>query len=185
MRLSPLDVQHMEFDRSVSGYKRTQVRAFLERVASEREELLKENQALRDEIAKRDERIEELKAAEADLKRTVVAAERVGNQIKENARREADLIVREADTERRDARAELRRLQDLESSFREQFRGMLHAFEEVLDRRAPAIGSDDLADAEAPAAPVEASRNGGGSAAEEERPTPEPGGQAADAERRG
>lgn len=148
MKLSPLDIQHMEFERSVSGYKRAQVRAFLERVATEREELLKELQALREELSRREARIQELQSAEADLKRTVVAAERVGNQIKENARREAELIVREADAELREARSELRRLRDLEANFREQFRGMLRAFDQTLDRRPVTIDSEDLADAE-------------------------------------
>lgn len=144
MRLSPLDIQHMEFERGVSGYKRTQVRSFLERVAAEREDLLKEVQTLRDALTEKDKRIEALQEAESDLRQAVISAERVANQIRENARQEAALIVREAEAGLRSSRAELARLHGLRESFREQFRGMLHAFERSLEVRAGAIGSDDL-----------------------------------------
>ena len=155
MRLSPLDIQHMEFERSVSGYKRQQVRAFLERIASEREDLLKELQTLRDRVAERDARIEALQEAETDLRQAVISAERIANQIRENARQEAGLILREAESGMRDkraeaeegvraARAELARLRNLRESFREQFRGMLLAFERSLDARADSIGAEEL-----------------------------------------
>lgn len=149
MRLSPLDIQHMEFERGVSGYRPAQVRAFLERIASEREDLLKEVQALRERLEHQAARIEELQQAESDLRQAVIAAERVGNQIKESARTEATLIKREAEADLRDAKTELARLRSLQDSFREQFRGMLHAFERSLDARAGRIGDEDLADQDA------------------------------------
>lgn len=153
MRLSPLDIQHMEFERGVSGYRPAQVRAFLERIASEREDLLKEVQALRERLDEQAARVEELQQAEVDLRQAVIAAERVGNQIKEGARREAALIKREAESDLHDAKAELARLRHLQTSFREQFRGMLHAFERSLDTHTDPIDSDDLHD-HAPSQPA-------------------------------
>ena len=79
MKLSPLDIEHMEFTGSVSGYSRRQVREFLERVSQQLEETLRDNQALRDEVKKRDERIEDLQVGEVELKRAVIAAERIAN----------------------------------------------------------------------------------------------------------
>lgn len=137
MRLSPLDIQHMEFERGVSGYKRSQVRAFLERVAAEREELLKELQALRDEVEEQERRIESLESAETDLRHAVIAAERIGNQMKDNARREAELILEGAEAERTSVEADVARLKTLRDDFREQFRGMLQAYRQSLD----AVGS--------------------------------------------
>lgn len=144
MRLSPLDIQHMEFARSVSGYARPQVREFLERVADEREEILRDLQALRDEMAKKDKRIEELQSTEMELKRTIIAAERIANELKENAKREAELIVQEAEQRKREilretevrlarSRADLERLDREQNLFREQFRGILDAFSRSLD----------------------------------------------------
>ncbi len=144
MRLSPLDIQHMEFQRSAGGYHRRQVREFLERVAIEREELLREFQTLRDELDRRDEQIAELQAAEAELQRAIIAAERIGNEIKENAKKEAQLILQEADHLRqerlegaearlRTAQAELSRVEREYALFREQFRGMLEAYARSLE----------------------------------------------------
>lgn len=154
MRLSPLDIQHMEFERGVSGYKRSQVRAFLERVAAEREELLKELQALRDEVDEQARRIEALQSAETDLRQAVIAAERIGNQMKDNAKREAELIVAGAESERKAVEADVARLQTLRDDFREQFRGMLEAYRQSLD--AVGGGRRVRRDAPSPATPPEA-----------------------------
>lgn len=153
MRLSPLDIQHMEFARSMQGYHRQQVREFLERVADEHEDLLHELQAVRDEMAKKDRRIDELQATEMELKRTVIAAERIANELKENAKREADLIIQEAEQRKREilreteerlarGRADLERLDREQRLFREQFRGILAAFSRSLDNFPSAEVSD-------------------------------------------
>lgn len=159
MRLSPLDIQHMEFERGVSGYKRSQVRAFLERVAAEREELLKELQALRDEVEEQERRIESLESAETDLRQAVIAAERIGNQMKDNARREAELILEGAEAERKSVEADVARLKTLRDDFREQFRGMLQAYRQSLDAVGSSRGSrsrDAKPVAPAPPPPPEA-----------------------------
>ena len=147
MRLSPLDIQHMEFERGVSGYRKAQVRAFLERIAAEREELLKELQAARDQVAEQQRRIEALEAAEADLRQAVIAAERIGNQMKDNAREEARLLVEQARAERRTVDAEIGRLRAVRDDFRERFRAMLSAYDRSLDATGAVLdgGANDRA----------------------------------------
>jgi cell division initiation protein len=143
MKLSPLDVQHQEFDGALSGYSRRQVRDFLAKVADTLEELIRENKALRDELLRAEERIEALQAGELELKHAVVAAERIGNELKQNARREAELILKGAEAQRskivegaearvKDARGELVRLEREARMFKEQFRSMLKAYENSL-----------------------------------------------------
>lgn len=100
MKLSPLDIQHMEFPAGLNGYGKRQVREFLERVAGELEDVLRENQQLRDGMKDKDAQIAELQDSEAELKRVVIAAERIANEIRENAKREADLLVKEAEQKR-------------------------------------------------------------------------------------
>lgn len=144
MRLSPLEIEHMEFPRGAGGYQRRHVRDFLERVAAEVAELLRELQDLRAELDSARQQIAELQAKEAELQRAVIAAERIGNEIKENAKREAKLILDEAERvrERRLAdldeevartRADLDRLQRERSLFREQFRALLQAYSRSLE----------------------------------------------------
>lgn len=144
MKLSPLDIEHQDFDGALSGFSKRQVRDFLAQVAAAFEDTLRDNQALREELAKRDELIEQLKMAEAELKRAVIAAERIGNELKANAKREAELIIEEARAAQermlRDAEARLReinseisRLEKESQLFREQFRGLLRAYERSLE----------------------------------------------------
>ncbi len=146
MKLSPLDIQHQEFDSAMNGYKKKQVREFLERVADTFEDLLRDNQNLRDELGEQQGKVEELQVGELELRRAVVSAERIGNEMKERAQKEAELIVREAETERgtilqdaeaqlREVRAELARTEREHKLFREQFRGMLRAYERSLDNQ--------------------------------------------------
>ncbi len=152
MKLSPLDIEHQNFDGALNGFKKRQVREFLAHVAEAFEEALHEIQRLREEIGKRDRKIEELQVAEVELKRAVIAAERIGNELKQNARREAELIVQEAeaakakltrDTELKldQAKAELARLEREKRLFREQFRGLLNAYERSLEDLAEEDGS--------------------------------------------
>lgn len=141
---SPLDIEHKEFRRSLFGYDRKQIRDFLQRLAEHTEDLLRENKRLTKELDNKGTLIEELQTGEIELKRTVVAAERISNEMKNNAEREAHLILKEAEQQKemtlREAKlrhkelsAEISRLEKERDLFREQFRGMLRAFERGLD----------------------------------------------------
>lgn len=100
MKLSPLDIQHMEFPTGMGGYGKRQVREFLESVAGELESVLRENQQLKDDMKRKQGQIDELQGSEAELKRVVIAAERIANEIRENSKREAELMVQEAEQKR-------------------------------------------------------------------------------------
>lgn len=148
MRLSPLDIEHMEFPRGAGGYQRRHVRDFLERVAEDVSELLRDMQAMQSELDMARTRVAELQTAEAELQRAVIAAERIGNEIKENAKREAKVVVAEAERVRDLRLGELdgqvdRALSDLDrlarerNLFREQFRGLLNAYLRSLEASSP------------------------------------------------
>lgn len=147
MRLSPIDIEHMEFPRGAGGYQRRHVRDFLERVAAEVAELLREMQVLQNDLDAARTRVSELQTAEAELQRAVIAAERIGNEIKENAKREASMILGEAERVRDSrlasldaqvdrSRADLDRLGRERALFREQFKGLLNAYLRSLEATA-------------------------------------------------
>lgn len=155
MRLSPIDIEHMEFPRGAGGYQKRHVRDFLERVAAEVAELLREMQTMQNELDAARTRVSELQTAEAELQRAVIAAERIGNEIKENAKREASMILTEAERVRDSrlssldslvdrSRADLDRMARERSLFREQFKGLLNAYLRSLE--ATAEVSDTLLD---------------------------------------
>ena len=155
MRLSPLDIEHMEFPRGAGGYQRRHVRDFLQRVAADVSELLRGMQAMQAELDGARARVAELQTAEAELQRAVIAAERIGNEIKENAKREAKLLIADAERVRDTRLGELdaqvnRALTDLDrlarerNLFREQFKGLLSAYLGSLEAMAPDANLSDL-----------------------------------------
>ncbi len=126
------------------GYDKSQVRDFLEEAAEALEGLARDNQTLRAELTKRDALIDELRSGESELRRAVVSAERLGSELKtraqgdaerllQDARGERAVILRDAELQLRELKAEFARTEREHRLFREQFRGMLRAYERSLD----------------------------------------------------
>lgn len=142
--LSPIDIEHASFETAAMGYRKSSVKAFLQRVASELDNLLQQQRRAQEHSDEQAARITALLEAEAELKRAVIAAERIGHEMKENAKREAELMVegarlkadgllREVEAELSAAHAELARLERSQSIVREQLRGQLSGFLRALD----------------------------------------------------
>ncbi len=96
MKITPIDIQEQKFRVSFRGYDRDEVDAFLDLVAKEVEDLLRENSFLKGEIEKLNSENENLKEMEESLKNAIVAAQKMAEDYKENAKREAENIVSEA-----------------------------------------------------------------------------------------
>jgi len=96
MRVTPLDILQKQFRESRKGYEQDEVRAFLEETRETLEEILRENQRLREEVARRDAEIASMRESESDLKQTLTLARRVAEDLERGARREADVLLGEA-----------------------------------------------------------------------------------------
>jgi cell division initiation protein len=99
MRITPLDIRKQEFRKTMRGLDSDEVYAFLITVADEYEAVLSDNKRLREHIVQLEERLTEFKSMETNLRNTLMTAEKVTADAKENARKEADLIVRGAEVE--------------------------------------------------------------------------------------
>jgi cell division initiation protein len=97
MQLTPLEITQREFRKILRGYDPEEVRHFIESVADDVGSLLKDNTAREERIAELEERVRALEAQEESLRNTLVTAQRMTEEIKANAKREADLIIREAE----------------------------------------------------------------------------------------
>ncbi len=84
----------------MGGYKRLDVRTFLNDVADDLEELLQNRQELNERLLAQEGRLAEYRQSEDDLRRAVVSAERIAQELRENARREAELISAQAEAYR-------------------------------------------------------------------------------------
>jgi cell division initiation protein len=97
MALTPLDIQKMRFPQKMRGFDPTEVENFLSLVA---EELAAKTTAL--DKAEREnryyrQRLEETEQREHQLQQTLLRAQKVSDEITNNARREAELMVKEAE----------------------------------------------------------------------------------------
>lgn len=99
MHITPLDIQQKRFRSAFRGLDRAEVDQFLNRVASEFEKLTHELNSLRDEQSHQAKLIEEYRQREQALKETMITAQRVTEEIKENARKEADIIIGRSELE--------------------------------------------------------------------------------------
>lgn len=96
MRVTPIDIIKKEFRTARNGFDRQDVESFLKDVRSTLEEILNENQRLRELVSLRDEEIAELRGEETSIKDTLLLARRLTEDLERRARREADLIIGEA-----------------------------------------------------------------------------------------
>ncbi len=99
MRITPLDIRKQEFRKAMRGLDPEEVYAFLSTVAEEYEAVLNDNKALRERLLELDDKVQEYRTMERTLRDTLLTAERVTADAKENARREANLIIKEAQIE--------------------------------------------------------------------------------------
>jgi cell division initiation protein len=96
MRITPLDIEGHTFTRRYRGFDREEVRAFLSLVAEEYEHLIAESNQLRDEMGKMQSILDEHRQREKILRDTLYTAQRVSEDLKEQARREGRVLIQEA-----------------------------------------------------------------------------------------
>jgi cell division initiation protein len=113
MRITPIDIQQHQFKTRPFGYEKAGVDRFLELVADELERQHVQIQELKEDLARTRASLEEMRAREATLKETLLTTQKVTDDLKENARREAELMLSEAHlrAERITRAAEERRIQ--------------------------------------------------------------------------
>lgn len=80
------------------GFEQEEVYSFLELVREEMEELLRENASLREQLSRADSQLLEYNNMNSTLRDTLVTTQQMVDEYKNNARKEADLIIREAET---------------------------------------------------------------------------------------
>ena len=87
MRITPLDIRKQEFKRVMRGLDGDEVHAFLNTIAEEYEAVLSDNKNLREKLVAIEERLAEYKSIETNLRNTLLTAEKLTHEAKDNARR--------------------------------------------------------------------------------------------------
>jgi len=141
MPLTPVEIRHLELRRAfLRGYRRSGVDRLLTEIADSFEDVWRERADLSDRLHELETEASKHRELEALLRSTLVSAERAAHEMRDQARRESDLIVQEAHAEgRRVIREIAADKQRLESDVR-QTRALLRTALESLDGEAREVG---------------------------------------------
>jgi cell division initiation protein len=97
MAITPLEIQKMRFSPKMRGYDPTEVEGFLSLLAEELAARIAQSEKLDRENRYYRQRLEETEHREHQLQQTLLRAQKVSDDITANARREAELMVKEAE----------------------------------------------------------------------------------------
>jgi len=97
MKITPLDIRQKRFASAFRGFMQREVEAFLELVAGEFEEVVKENISLKEEMKRLQLKLELHTERERTLQETMVTAQRISEDVKSAAKKEAEIILADAE----------------------------------------------------------------------------------------
>ncbi len=97
MKVTPTDIRNANFKKKVKGFDPEEVRIFLTMVSEEMENILKENARLLSENQELKAQLSDVQEKERMLKEIMLSTQKFVESLKENARREARIIVKDAE----------------------------------------------------------------------------------------
>src|SRR6266581_3280209 len=97
MKITPIDISGHRFAKRMRGFDPEEVRSFLNLVSGEFERIVIDNNAHKEELAQIKASIADYKERERILKETLLTAQKLSEEIKEEARKEGRLILKEAE----------------------------------------------------------------------------------------
>ncbi|MEI6915581.1 MAG: DivIVA domain-containing protein [Armatimonadota bacterium] len=146
MKITAIDLVHKKFGHSLRGYKTTDVDDLVREIASELEANARDRAKLEDQIELMRSEVSSYKEMESTLNSTMLLAQRTADELRANAYREADLVVREAEnrskeisqtayTDRVEVMNECRRLEERRDLFVDALRGAGRDLLEWIEHR--------------------------------------------------
>lgn len=144
MPLTPLDIHNKEFARSFRGYDEDQVNEFLDQIIKDYELLIRDNKELQNQVLALQERLDHFVNLEETLSKTIIVAQETADEVKNNSKKEAQLILKEAEknadriineslAKARKVALETEELKKQASIYRTRFRTFLEAQLEILN----------------------------------------------------
>ena len=146
-----MDIQNKEFERAFRGYDIEDVDDFLDNIAKDLEQLMRENVELKDQIDQLQEKNKNYQKLEDTMHNAIVIAQETADEVKNNARREADLIKREAEREAKqiieDARYRSGRILDEQEDLFKQAHLFKMRFRSFIEAQLANLESEDWMEA--------------------------------------
>ena len=143
MPLTPLDIHNKEFSRRLRGYDEDEVNEFLDLVIKDYEALIRENKEMQNQMLSLQERLNHFSNIEDTLSKAIIVAQEAADEVRSNAKKEAQLIVKEAEknadrivneslNKSRRVSLEVDELKKQASVYRARFRTLVEAQLELL-----------------------------------------------------
>ena len=95
--ITPLEIEQKEFTRGVRGYKEDEVDTFLNLIILEMENLISENDKLKEENTRMKKEIVSTKNSEEEVLSTLETAKKLMAEISESAEKRADMLLKNAE----------------------------------------------------------------------------------------
>jgi DivIVA domain-containing protein len=147
--LTPLDVRRYEFGKALRGYDPERVNQFRDQVAEELERLSRVNQELEAKARGFHEQLRAFRERDKAINEALVSAQQLRKDIREQADKESQLIIREARAEAdriiEDSRQEVRRIEDQITSLDRARRAYLAQLRMVVERQLAEISAAEHA----------------------------------------
>lgn len=145
MKLTALEIKQQEFDKSLRGYDKAEVQAFLNLMSNEWEHLVAKNRELEKRIDELEEKLKHYERVEEALHETLQTAKESAEQKLTGARKdarnkiekaemEAESIIREATQQRQQVRQSIIRLLDRRKEIISGIRSYLEMAQESLEQ---------------------------------------------------
>ncbi len=138
MAVTPVELRHLKLKRTLTGgYRRRQVDEVLTEVADSFEDVWREREDLRDRVEHLEQELRRHRELEGLLRETLLSAEKSAIELKENARTEAELVIREAHSEARSITQEARSDRERLLTEARRVRALLSSALESVEETAP------------------------------------------------
>jgi len=97
MRLSAMDIRQQQFAvKLIRGFDPQEVDAFLDEVADDWDELVKENNLLKEQLTSLEDQKKATDEQNRTLQQTLLVAQKMAEEFRESSKRAADIVLREA-----------------------------------------------------------------------------------------
>ncbi|MBN2399429.1 MAG: DivIVA domain-containing protein [Candidatus Aminicenantes bacterium] len=98
MKLTPQEILNQVFSKKFKGYDPEEVKNFLEQIVESMESEIQEKEALKKKMERLRENLARIEKKEELLRDTLIAAQKFSSEIKINSHKEAELIIKDAET---------------------------------------------------------------------------------------
>ncbi|MBN2416294.1 DivIVA domain-containing protein [bacterium] len=153
MKITPLEIKKQDFKIKVRGYDPAEVESFLEMVADEYENMVNEKNALAEQVVKLKTQLVDYQQVEKTLQDTLMNAQESVSQSKENSKREAMILIREAELKAErildEARERLDKMRNELSILRTQKESFARRLKHLLESQVELVKVLEMDDLEA------------------------------------